>query len=56
MDPESDAVWQVTIEDTPYELTTDERTGLHLTEVYSGPAEALDHPYDALFAEKDEQA
>ena len=46
------AVWQVEVEGKTYELTTDEHAGLFMTGVYSGPAGALDEPYDQLFATK----
>ena len=46
------AVWQVQVEGTTYELTTDEHAGIFMTGVYSGPAGALDEPYDQLFATK----
>ena len=46
------AVWQVQVEGKTYELTTDEHAGIFMTGVYSGPAGALDEPYDQLFATK----
>ena len=44
--------WQVKVEGKTYELTTDDHAGIFMTGVYSGPAEALDAPYDQLFATK----
>lgn len=46
------AAWQVQVEGKTYELTTDEHAGIFMTGVYSGPAGALDEPYDQLFATK----
>ena len=52
MDGESPVAWQVQVEGEIYELTTDEHAGIFMTGVYSGPAGALDEPYDQLFATK----
>jgi len=49
---DSPVVWQVQVEGKTYELTTDEHAGIFMTGVYSGPAGALDEPYDQLFATK----
>ena len=47
--PEDDpARWRVTIEDQTFELTEDDHAEIYLINAYSGPAEALDRPYDAL--------
>ena len=43
------AQWRVTVEDEAFELTEDDRAEIYLTHVYQGPAEALDHPYEALY-------
>ena len=52
MNGDSPAVWKVSVEGQTYELTTDDHAGIFMTGVYSGPAEALDEPYDQLFATK----
>ena len=49
---DSPAAWQVQVEGKTYELTTDDHAGIFMTGVYSGPAGALDEPYDQLFATK----
>jgi hypothetical protein len=52
MDGENPAAWRVTVEGQRYELTEDEHAGIYLTGVYSGPAEALDNPYEAWLEEE----
>ena len=52
MNGDSPVAWQVEVEGKTYELTTDDHAGIFMTGVYSGPAEALDAPYDQLFASK----
>ena len=52
MNGDSPAAWKVSVEGQTYELTTDDHAGIFMTGVYSGPAEALDEPYDQLFATK----
>ena len=52
MDEGQPAKWRVAIEGELYELTTDEHAGIYMTGVYSGSAEALDKPYDKVFAKE----
>ncbi len=52
MDADQPAKWQVSIEGALYELTTDEHAGIYMTGVYSGSAEALEKPYNTLFAKE----
>ena len=52
MNKELPARWQVAVEGELYELTTDEHAGIYMTGVYSGSVEALNKPYDKLFAKE----
>ena len=39
------AVWQLDVDEKTYMLTEDTQADIHLTNVYDGPAEALDRPF-----------
>ena len=55
MNGEAETQWRVQVEGREYELTEDAHAGIFLTEVYNGPAEALEQPYEEVIQEKNQE-
>lgn len=55
MNGEAETQWRVQVEGREYELTEDTHAGIFLTEVYNGPAEALEQPYEEVIQEKNQE-